>query len=495
MTEYGVMINSNEWNGRTTAEAKREMAHYAADRDFGEAAITYRLRDWGISRQRFWGAPIPMIHCGTCGILPVPYEQLPVRLPDNAAITGTGESPLAKVPEFVNVECFECGGPARRETDTMDTFVDSSWYYFRYCDPHNEDAPITPEIAAYWTPVDQYIGGVEHAVMHLLYTRFWTKFMRDIGLVTFNEPVKRLMTQGMVVAETFYRDQEDGGKQWFNPDLVTIERDPKGKITSAVSTEDKQPVKIGAVEKMSKSKNNGVDPDAMVTAYGADAVRLFILFAAPVENDLYWKESGIEGGLRFLRRVYAMVYKVREQLADAPKVAPSEFEEKAAALRRKTHQTIQRVTNDLERFQMNTGIAALMELSNTLGDFIASPHEPTPANLYAAREALQSLALMLAPFAPHAAEELWAALGHEGGILKTAQWPVADAELARKDELEIPVQINGKLRAKLTLAADISKEDMEAAALADEKVQSFLAGQTVVKTIVVPQRLVNIVAR
>jgi leucyl-tRNA synthetase len=493
-TDYGVMINSNEWNGRTTAEAKREMAHYAADRDFGEAAITYRLRDWGISRQRFWGAPIPMIHCGTCGILPVPYEQLPVRLPDNAAITGTGESPLAKVPEFVNVECFECGGPARRETDTMDTFVDSSWYYFRYCDPRNEAGPVDAEIADYWTPVEQYIGGVEHAVMHLLYTRFWTKFMRDIGLVKFNEPVKRLMTQGMVIAETFYRTDGEN-KVWFNPELVEIERDQKGKITRAILSGDGQPVEIGAMEKMSKSKNNGVDPDAMVGIYGADAVRLFILFAAPVENDLAWKESGIEGGLRFLRRVYAMVYKAREHLQDAPAAAPSEFDDKAAALRRKTHQTIQRVTHDLERFQMNTSIAALMELSNTLSDFIASPHDATPANLYAAREAMQSLTLMLSPFAPHTAEELWAALGHEGGILNTARWPIADAELAKKDELEIPVQINGKLRAKLNVAADISKEDMEAAALADEKVQSFIAGQTVVKTIVVPQRLVNIVVR
>ncbi len=488
------MINSNEWNGRTTAEAKREMAHYAEDKGFGEAAVTYRLRDWGISRQRFWGAPIPMIHCETCGMLPEKYENLPVRLPDNAPITGKGESPLAKVAEFVNVECPECGGAARRETDTMDTFVDSSWYYFRYCDPHNTDAPVTPEIAAYWTPVDQYIGGVEHAVMHLLYTRFWTKFMRDVGLVTFNEPVKRLMTQGMVVAETFYRTDGEN-KTWFNPDLVDIERDAKGKITSATASDDGQPVNIGAVEKMSKSKNNGVDPDAMVTAYGADAVRLFILFAAPVENDLYWKESGIEGGGRFLRRVYALVYRVREHLQQAPEVAPSEFDANAVALRRKTHQTIQRVTHDLERFQMNTGIAALMELSNTLGDFIASPHDATPANLYAVSEAVSSLTLMLAPFAPHAAEELWAALGHDGGILKTARWPVANAELAKKDELEIPVQINGKLRAKLTLAADISKEEMEAAAMNDDKVKSFLKGQTVVKVIVVPQRLVNIVLR
>jgi leucyl-tRNA synthetase len=491
---WSTTVNTGQWSGLSSREASRQMTEYAEANSIGRGAVNYKLRDWGISRQRFWGAPIPIIHCPTCGAVPEKYENLPVRLPENVALTGTGESPLAQAPEFVNTVCPNCGQAARRETDTMDTFVDSSWYYFRYCDPNNGDGPVDAEIAAYWTPVDQYIGGVEHAVMHLMYTRFWTKFMRDIGLVKFNEPVKRLMTQGMVIAETFYRTDGEA-KVWFNPEAVEIERDQKGKIVKAILTSDGQPVEIGAMEKMSKSRNNGVDPDQMVTAYGADAVRLFILFAAPVENDLAWKESGIEGGLRFLRRVYAMVYKVRGHLNNAPTDAPAAFDDKATALRRKTHQTIQRITHDLERFQMNTAIAALMELSNTLGDFIASPHDATPANLYAVREALSSLTLMLAPFAPHAAEELWEALGHAGGILKTARWPVADAELAKKDELEIPVQINGKLRAKLTLPADISQADMERAAHADDKVRALLDGQTVVKTIVVPQRLVNIVVR
>ena len=497
MTDYGVMVNSAEWTGRDSATAKREMAQYAEDKGFGTAAVTYRLRDWGVSRQRFWGAPIPMIYCATCGVVPVPYADLPVRLPHSAPFTGTGESPLAKVPEFYQVACPECGGAARRETDTLDTFVDSSWYYFRYCDPDNANLPFDTGTVNYWTPIDQYIGGVEHAVMHLLYTRFWAKFMRDIGLVNFNEPVKRLLTQGMVVAETFYREDPEGRK-WINPDAVNIERDPKGKITSAVLREDGQPVSIGAVEKMSKSKNNGVDPDEMVAAYGADAVRLFILFAAPVENDLYWKEAGIEGALRFLRRVYNSVWRVRGHLAQAPREVPAaaEFDARATALRRKTHQTIQRVTNDLERFQMNTGIAALMELSNTLGDFIASPHEPTPANLYAVREATEALTILLAPFAPHTAEEIWAGLGHEAGLLAGGvRWPVADAVLAKKDELEIPVQVNGKLRAKLRVAADIAQDDLIAVARADEKVNSLMEGKTIVKTVYVAQRLVNFVVR
>ncbi len=495
-TDYGIMVNSAEWDGRHTADAKREMAQYAEDKGFGEAAVTYRLRDWGISRQRFWGAPIPMIHCAECGTVPVPYEDLPVRLPDSAPFTGKGESPLAKVPEFMNVACPACGGAARREADTMDTFVDSSWYYFRYCDPHNTELPAASETLNYWTPVDQYIGGVEHAVMHLLYTRFWTKFMRDIGLVNFNEPVKRLMTQGMVVSETFYRETEDGAKQWLNPALVDIARDAKGKITGANLSSDGQPVSIGAVEKMSKSKGNGVDPDEMIAAYGADSVRLFILFAAPVENDLYWKETGIEGSLRFLRRVYNLVWRVRGALANTPAEAPpvAEFSAGAMALRRKTHQTIQRITNDLERFQMNTSIAALMELTNAIADFAWESSDKT--HLYVMREALAALTLLLAPVAPHTAEELWAGLGHTEGILSGgARWPVADAELARKEELEIPVQINGKLRSRVHVAADISRTDLQAVALADEKIQTLLNGQTIVKIIVVPQRMVNIVVR
>ncbi|MBK8151348.1 MAG: leucine--tRNA ligase [Acidobacteria bacterium] len=311
-TGYGVLVHSDFWNGKSSEEAKKEMTRHASAHGFGEGATTYRLRDWGISRQRFWGSPIPIVYCGACGVVPEKYENLPVRLPENVAITGSGESPLAKVEEFVNTSCPRCGGKARRETDTMDTFVDSCWYYFRYIDPRNDEMPFDPEKAAYWTPVDQYIGGDDHAVMHLIYTRFWAKVMRDIGLVKFNEPVKRLLTQGMVVGETFFDeipnpdDPAGKGKRiYFPPSQVTVERDAKGKILSATSVEGK--TLKSAVERMSKSKGNGVDPDEMVEIYGADAARLFVLFAAPVENELVWNEAGIEGAVRFLQRVWRFV--------------------------------------------------------------------------------------------------------------------------------------------------------------------------------------------
>jgi len=497
---YSVTVNTGEWSGLSSKEASKQMTAFAESNGFGKGAITYRLRDWGISRQRFWGAPIPIINCASCGAVAVPYEDLPVRLPDEAEFTGTGESPLAKNTEFINVPCPECGEPAKRETDTMDTFVDSSWYYFRYCDAKNDDHPFDVEIVDYWTPVDQYIGGVEHAVMHLLYTRFWTKFMRDIGLVKFNEPVKNLMTQGMVVAETFYREEEEDGKPtkvYFNPDLIDIERDAKGKITNAILISDKQPVQIGAVEKMSKSKNNGVDPDEMIAAYGCDAVRLFILFAVPVENDLHWKESGIEGTQRFLRRVYAMVWKWHEAIKNAPNEEPDEFSNEARALRRKTHQTIERITRNFESFSMNTSIAALMELSNQIGDFKTEPNEASASDVFAMREALNSLVVMLTPFAPHIAEEMFSELtGNHKGILKSGvRFPKYNAELAKADEIEIPVQINGKLRSRVLASPDATQEELQAMALSDEKVQNNINGMQIVKVIVVPKRLVNVVVK
>ena len=461
-TDYGILVNSGEWSGKLSKEAVAEMAQFAEKNKFGEAAVTYRLRDWGISRQRFWGAPIPIIYCEKCGTVPVPETDLPVRLPDHADFTGTGESPLAGVEEFVNVTCPQCGEAARRETDTMDTFVDSSWYFFRYCDPQNDAAAFDKEKAAYWTPVDQYIGGIDHAVMHLLYTRFWTKVMRDIGLVSFNEPVRRLMTQGMVT------NQVEGTNEW---------------------------------KKMSKNLGNGVDPDDMIAAYGADAVRLYVLFAAPPENELRWQETGIEGAVRFLRRVYGMIWRWRERLSDAAQQgsepAGEEFSAAARALRRKTHQTIARVTTDFEELHFNTSVAALMELSNALGDFGAEPATASAADAYAVREALQSLVLMLTPFAPHVSEEMWEALSHEGGILasEAALWPRADEELARKEELEIPVQVNGKLRSRIRATPDTPEAELREAALADEKVRGFTEGRDIVKVIVVPQRLVNVVVR
>jgi leucyl-tRNA synthetase len=502
-TDYGILVNSGGWSGRLSEDAAREMAAHAREEGFGEPAVTYRLRDWGISRQRFWGAPIPVVYCDDCGVVPVPEEDLPVTLPERAEFTGTGRSPLAAVEEFVNTNCPRCGKAARRETDTMDTFVDSCWYYFRYCDPANDSAPFDKGKVAYWTPVDQYIGGVEHAVMHLLYTRFWTKFMRDIGLVEFDEPVKRLMTQGMVVAEVFHRQGEEPGQfVYFNPAEVEVERDEKGRVASARLVSDGQPVAVGPFEKMSKSKNNGVDPDEMVAAYGADATRLFTLFAAPVENDLRWQEAGIDGALRFLRRVYWTVHRWRGRLRDAPRDAGAagEFSEAARKLRHETHRTIARVTADFEGLRFNTAIAALMELSNAVGDFKVTPEGASPADLFAVREALEALTLMLAPISPHVAEEMWEGLGHEGGLLAgpkagAARWPLYDEQLARKEELEIPVQVNGKLRGRVLMSADASESEMREAALADEKVRAWTEGKEVVKTVVVPQRLVNIVVR
>lgn len=463
-TEYGVLINSGEWGGKLSEVAIREMTQYAEQHKFGGGAVTYRLRDWGVSRQRFWGAPVPIINCEQCGAVAVPYEDLPVVLPETAEFTGSGQSPLAGVVEFVNTTCPKCKRRARRETDTMDTFVDSSWYFFRYCDPRNDSAPFDPAIAAQWTPVDQYIGGDSHAVMHLIYTRFWTKFMRDIGLVSFDEPVKKLLTQGMVT------NLVEGTDEW---------------------------------KAMSKSLGNGVDPDEMIAAFGADAARLFILFAAPVENELRWIETGIEGAVRFLRKVYSMVWRWHERLSDLSQRenSPSteESSPEALALRRKTHQTIARVTNDFEHLHLNTSVAALMELFNELSDFSAQPATASAGDLFVVREALESLTLMLAPFSPHVAEEMWERLGHPGGLIQRlgegAKWPKPNPELARKAELEIPIQVNGKLRSRLLASPEVTEDELRAAAVADEKVRPFTEGREVIKIIVVPQRLVNIVVR
>jgi len=456
--DYGILINSGEWGGKLSDVAMVDMAAHAKKNGFGEPAVTYRIRDWGVSRQRFWGAPVPVVYCDKDGMVPVPYGDLPVVLPQTAAFTGTGESPLAGVPEFVNTICPKCHRPARRDTDTMDTFVDSSWYFFRYCDPRNDDKPFDSSITEQWTPVDQYIGGDSHAVMHLIYTRFWTKFMRDIGLVSFDEPVKRLLTQGMVT------NRVEGTDEW---------------------------------KAMSKSLGNGVDPDEMIAAFGADATRLFVLFAAPVENELRWSETGIEGAVRFLRRVYTMVWRWQERLSNPPvKVDGMEFSPEARTLRRKTHQTIAKITNDFGQLHLNTSVAALMELFNEIADFNAEPAKASDTDVFAMREALESLVIMLTPFAPHIAEEMWEGLGHSGGLLKEVpRWPVADPELARRKELEIPIQVNGKLRSRVIAAPDVSEQDLRASALADERVQALIDGHEVLKVIVVPRRLVNVVIR
>ncbi|HEY6119788.1 MAG TPA: leucine--tRNA ligase [Pyrinomonadaceae bacterium] len=458
-TDYGVLINSGDWSGKLSNDAMTEMAKYAEAQKFGVAAVTFRIRDWGVSRQRFWGAPVPIIYCEKCGMVPVPYEDLPVVLPATADFTGVGESPLASVPEFVNTTCPKCNGPARRDTDTMDTFVDSSWYFFRYTDPRNEATPFDPTIASQWIPVDQYIGGDSHAVMHLIYTRFWTKFMRDLGLIAFDEPVKKLLTQGMVT------NRIEGTDEW---------------------------------KAMSKSLGNGVDPDDMIAAFGADATRLFVLFAAPVENELRWSDTGTEGAIRFLRRVYNLVWRWQQRFAGQSQSNVLADDEQLSgsgrALRRKTHQTIARLTNDLEQLHLNTSIAGLMELLNELSDFNADPATAGPADAFVVKEALETLVLMLTPFAPHVAEEMWEGLGHSGGLSK-ARWPRADPELARREELEIPIQVNGKLRSRVLAAPTISEDELRSAALADDKVRGFTEGREIVKVIIVPQRLVNVVVR
>jgi leucyl-tRNA synthetase len=448
VSEDGVLIDSGEWTGMSCADAQQKMTDFAKAKGFGEATITFRLKDWGVSRQRYWGTPIPMLYCEKDGIVPVPDDQLPVLLPQNVAITQEGGSPLAKVPEFVNATCPKCGGPARRETDTMDTFVDSSWYFYRYTSAKDDTAPFDTAAVAYWFPIDQYIGGVEHAILHLIYSRFWTKVMRDLGMIQNDEPAVRLFTQGMVI-------------------------------------------KNGA--KMSKSKGNVVSPDEMIASYGADAARMYSLFAAPPDRDLDWQEDGVAGVSRFLSRVYRFVMRHAE-LARSSSSGPAEAVPAATALLRKLHQTIRKITQDFGgRWHFNTSIAAIMELVNELTAADAAIAEgkipsATVANI------LESLVLMLAPFAPHLSAELWVQIGHSDGVLRHP-WPRFDEALAREDEIEVPVQINGKLRGLVRVPTDASRDALEAAARADEKVQAALAGKTVVKVIVVPGKLINFVVR
>jgi leucyl-tRNA synthetase len=458
----GVLVNSGEFDGLPWQEANRRMTAAAASRGIGEATVQYRLKDWGISRQRYWGTPIPVIYCEKDGVVPVPYDQLPVELPKVTTFTGRGDSPLAQVPEFVDVECPVCGGPARRETDTMDTFVDSSWYYLRFTDPKNAEAPFDPVPAAYWMPVDFYSGGVEHAILHLLYSRFFTRVLRDVGLVSFDEPFKRLLTQGMVLRN-------------------------------------------GAV--MSKSKGNVVDPDDMLQKYGADALRLYVMFVAPPEKEVEWSDEGLEGSFRFLARVWRLVDHWCET-AGGEGIPPcgSDATESERALRRKTHDTIRRVTADIEdRMHLNTAVSSLMELVNELYAFSETTEHGSPARavslagrterpqtLAVLREALDALVLMISPFAPHTAEELWDMLGH-AQELSAASWPSFDAGVAKADEIVVPVQVNGKLRARLTVSASASEEELRAAALADRVVQTHTQGKTVRKVVVAKGPLVSVV--
>jgi leucyl-tRNA synthetase len=451
-TEYGRLADSGPYVSLTSEQAIEKMASDAQGKGFGQAETTYRLKDWGISRQRYWGTPIPVLYCEKDGIVPVPDDQLPVRLPENVALTGQGQSPLAGAPEFVNATCPKCGGPARRETDTMDTFIDSSWYFYRYTDPHNDRAPFDKATAAYWFPIDQYIGGVEHAILHLIYARFFCKVMHELGLVAHREPVRRLFSQGMVL--------KDGAK-------------------------------------MSKSKGNIVGAIEIADKYGCDTGRMYTLFAAPPEKDLEWSEQGIEGSARFLARVFRLVDKHASRLREIPidwnaVTDMAQATPKEKILVRKTHQTLKRVTNDFQsRWHFNTSIALIMELVNELTAHEPLDQEISPAIL---KQLLAVLVLMLAPMTPHIAEELWEMLGHTGGISRE-KWPSYREDLTREEQVEVIIQINGRLRGRILVDESLGEDETRALALADARIAPLIAGKQIVKVIVVPKKLVNIVLK
>jgi leucyl-tRNA synthetase len=484
-TGYGVLYDSGDFSGRESQDAIEKIALVLKNLNLGDRRTTWRLRDWGISRQRYWGCPIPIIHCASCGDVPVPEQDLPVVLPEDVKI-GVG-SPIKKMPSFYETTCPKCGGKAERETDTMDTFVESSWYYARYACPGLDSAMLDGR-ANHWLPVDQYIGGIEHAILHLLYARFFHKLMRDEGLVSTNEPFANLLTQGMVVAETYYRDLANGKKQWINPADVEVERDAKGQIVAAKLISDGQPVVIGGIEKMAKSKNNGVDPQALIDKYGADTARLFMMFAAPPEQSLEWSDAGVEGAYRFLKRLWKMVHE-HVEAGVVPAFAGGELPEGLQALRRQLHQTIAKVTDDIERRkQFNTAIAAVMELMNALGK-TEDGDELTRA---VKQEALEATVLMLAPIVPHICRDLIKAL-KPGACLVSSPWPQADESALVQNEIELMLQVNGKLRGKFKVAADATREAIEQAALASPDVQKHLDGKPTRKVVVVPGRLVNVV--
>ena len=487
--EDNFLVNSNEFNGMNFQTAFDAIAAKLQSQDAGEPKTQYRLRDWGISRQRYWGCPIPIVHCEKCGDVPVPADQLPVVLPENVVPDGMG-SPLAKMPEFYETTCPCCGSAAKRETDTMDTFMESSWYFFRYMSPKFAEGMVSAEAAKYWGAVDQYIGGIEHAILHLLYARFFTKLMRDEGLVNVDEPFERLLTQGMVVCETYYRENDKGGKDWINPADVELTFDDKGRPVSAVLKADGLPVVISGTEKMSKSKNNGVDPQELINAYGADTARLFMMFAAPPEQSLEWSDSGVEGAHRFLRRLWRTVYEYLKQGGAVKAFAGSQdgLSKELKDLRHKLHSTIAKVSDDYgRRQQFNTAIAAVMELLNQYDKTDTGSEQGRAV----AQEVLETAVRLLWPIVPHICETLWSELN--GAKLWEAGWPTVDEAALVKSEIEVMVQVNGKLRGKITVAADASKADLEAAALATEGAVKFMEGKPAKKIIVVPGRLVNIV--
>jgi len=474
--DEGILVNSGQFTGLKSADARTEIGKYVEERGLGKRVINYKLRDWGISRQRYWGTPIPIIYCKGCGIVPVSEEDLPVVLPENVTFSGKGGSPLLDLPSFLKVSCPRCGGEGRRETDTMDTFVDSSWYFVRYCSGRDEEA-LTKGHISYWMPVDQYIGGVEHAVLHLLYSRFFTRVLRDLQILTFDEPFNNLLTQGMVCMETL-KCPEHG---WLFPSEVRDE-----KCLNCGS-----PVLRGRVEKMSKSKKNVVDPDHLISRYGADTSRLFSLFAAPPEKDLEWSEKGVEGAYRFLNKVWGIVYKNKNKMISSGSRGDNfpVLQSSTQSLVRKTHQTIKKVTNDIEReYHFNTAIAALMELVNELS--AVQPQNDEEWTVY--RHSVEILLLLLSPFSPHIAEELWEAIGNTPSIL-LQRWPQWSEELAKEGEIELVIQINGKVRAKLMIPRDSADEAIQEKTLGEPRIKEMLEGKAVKKIFVVKGKLVNIV--
>ncbi|HHW4679536.1 MAG TPA: leucine--tRNA ligase [Xylella sp.] len=481
------LINSAEFDGLDYQNAFEILAERFERQGRGQRRVNYRLRDWGVSRQRYWGCPIPVIYCPTCGAVPVPEDQLPVILPENVAFSGTG-SPIKTDPEWRKTTCPECGGPAERETDTFDTFMESSWYYARYTSPGARD--IIDRRANYWLPVDQYIGGIEHAILHLMYFRFYHKLMRDARLVDSDEPATSLLTQGMVIAETFYRQHPDGSKDWINPANVSVERNERGHITGAILIDDGQPVMIGATEKMSKSKNNGVDPHAMVSKYGADTVRLFSMFAAPPEQSLEWNEAGVEGMARFLRRLWAQAHHHAAH-GPATTLEITTLDATQKAMRCKTHETIARVEDDYgRRRSFNTAIAAIMELSNALARFT----DTNPQGHAVRQETLETMVLLLNPITPHISHALWQTLGHTETLLEDLPFPKVDATALARETVTLAVQVNGKLRGTIEVATDASREHIETIARADPNTAKSLEGRKVLKIIIVPSKIVNIVA-
>lgn len=484
-SKEGKLVNSGEFDGLDFQGAFDAFLAKLEPQGLANVKVQFRLRDWGVSRQRYWGCPIPMINCDTCGQVPVPEDQLPVVLPTDVVPDGSG-NPLNKMPEFYETKCPCCGGNARRETDTLDTFVESSWYYARYASPDFTDGMVKPEAGQTWLPVNQYIGGVEHAILHLLYARFFHKLMRDEGVVQGNEPFTNLLTQGMVLADTYYREAESGKKTWFNPADIELEKDEKGRILSAKYKGDGQEVTVGGQEKMSKSKNNGIDPQAIIDQYGADTARVFMMFAAPPDQSLEWSDAGVEGANRFLKRVWRLATGFLEQGNNVSAIDKATLSTAAQDLRRKTHETIQKVGDDIERrHAFNTAIAAMMELLNANNKFEAKDDN----DVAVARESIITLLTLLAPFAPHLSQTLLAQFGIE---LTSAQFPSVDESALTRNTQTIVVQVNGKLRGKLEVSVDASKDDILAQAKALPEVQQFLTGPTK-KEIVVPNKLVNLV--